>query len=56
VIFKFDFQKGKTMSEISVDDLSIEELMQLTKRTISPADQKKFEGYMPRFLPPWEWT
>ena len=46
MIFKFDFQKGKTMSEISVDDLSIEELMQLNKRTISPADQKKFEGYM----------
>ena len=34
------------MADISVDDLSIDELMQLNKRNITPEDQKRFEGYM----------
>ncbi|MDO8969763.1 MAG: GTP cyclohydrolase I, partial [Saprospiraceae bacterium] len=34
------------MTEISVDDLSIDELMQLNQRNISKEDQKRFEGYM----------
>src|SRR4030042_1993141 len=34
------------MTDVSVDDLSIDELMQLNKRQISSEDQKKFEGYM----------
>jgi GTP cyclohydrolase IA len=35
-----------TMAEISVDDFSIDELMQLNQRKITPEDQKRFEGYM----------
>ncbi|MBA3074181.1 MAG: GTP cyclohydrolase I [Anaerolineaceae bacterium] len=34
------------MTEISVDDLSIDELMQLNQRKITIEDQKRFEGYM----------
>jgi len=31
---------------LTPDDLSMEELLQLNQRQISPADMKKFEGYM----------
>jgi GTP cyclohydrolase I len=34
------------MTDISVDDFSIDELMQLNKRQISPEDLKKYQGYM----------
>jgi len=34
------------MTEISVDDFSIDELMQLNQRKITAEDQKRFEGYM----------
>ena len=34
------------MTEISVDDFSIDELMQLNKRQISPEDLQKYQGYM----------
>jgi GTP cyclohydrolase I len=34
------------MTDVSVDDLSIEELMKLKQRKITPEDQKRFEGYM----------
>jgi GTP cyclohydrolase IA len=34
------------MAEISADDLSVDELMQLNKRQIAPTDFKKYEGYM----------
>lgn len=34
------------MTEISVDDFSIDEIMQLNQRKITPEDQKRFEGYM----------
>ncbi|PKO00541.1 MAG: GTP cyclohydrolase I FolE [Chloroflexi bacterium HGW-Chloroflexi-4] len=34
------------MTEISVDDFSIDELMQLNQRKITTEDQKRFEGYM----------
>jgi GTP cyclohydrolase I len=39
-------RKEITMTEVSVDDLSIEELMKLNQRKITPEDQKRFEGYM----------
>ena len=34
------------MTEISVDDFSLDELMKLNQRKITPEDQKRFEGYM----------
>lgn len=34
------------MTDVSVDDLTIDEIMQLNQRKISPEDQKRFEGYM----------
>jgi GTP cyclohydrolase I len=35
-----------TMAEISVDDFSLDEIMKLNQRNITPEDQKRFEGYM----------
>lgn len=32
--------------ERSYDDFSLDELLQLNKRTISPEDMKKYQGYM----------
>lgn len=34
------------MTEISVDDFSLDEIMKLNQRNITPEDQKRFEGYM----------
>jgi len=34
------------MSEVSVDDFSVGEILQLNKRNIPPAEMKKYEGYM----------
>jgi len=34
------------MTETSVDDFSVDELLQLNQRKISPEDLKKYEGYM----------
>ncbi len=34
------------MAEISVDDFSLDEIMKLNQRNITPEDQKRFEGYM----------